>query len=257
MPWLASLLVLLATLGNLGGYSLEQIAKDLLLKQVDSADRLEVRVLSRPNYQLVNGEVERVQFAARGVVRKPFRVASAELETDPVSLNFSGTSIGLKNPLQAAVRLEVTEEDLNKTLNSPEVIKLFQNIRAEIPGFLGGSGQVQRITFSEPRIFLQEDIVEVLAKLGTPEQSSQTVEVRFRTKIQVDRGTTVRFVNPVFSLDGTPVPTELTALFLGGVNQLVDLNQLEQQNITARVLRLSVKPGRLELIGFAQVRKLP
>jgi LmeA-like phospholipid-binding len=257
MPWLASLLALLATLGNIGGYSLEQVAKDLLLKQVDSADRLEVRVLSRPNYQLVNGEVERVQFAARGVVRKPFRVASAELETDPVSLNFSGASIGLKNPLQAAVRLEVTEEDLNKTLNSPEVIKLFQNIRAEIPGFLGGSGQVQRITFAEPRIFLQEDIVEVSAKIGTPEQSSQTIEVRFRTKIQVERGTTVRFVNPVFSLDGTPVPNELTALFLGGVNQLVDLNQLEQQNITARVLRLSIKPGRLELVGFAQVRKLP
>jgi LmeA-like phospholipid-binding len=257
MPWLASLLVLMATLGNLGGYSLEQIAKDTLLKQVDSADRLEVRVLSRPNYQLVNGEVERVQFAARGVVRQPFRVAVAELETDPVSINFSGASIGLKNPLQAAVRLEVTEEDLNKTLNSPEVIKLFQNIRAEIPGFLGGSGQVQRITFSEPRIFLQEDRVEVLAKLGTPDQSNQTVEVRFRTKIQVDRGTTVRFVNPVFALDGTPVPTELTSLFLGGVNQLVDLNQLEQQNITARVLRLSIKPGKLELVGFAQVRKLP
>lgn len=257
MPWLASLIALLATLGNLGGYSLEQIAKDTLLKQVDHADRLEVRILSRPNYQLVNGEIERVQLAARGVVRQPFRVAVAELEADPVSINFSGMRIGLKNPLQAAVRLEVTEEDLNKTLNSPEVIKEFQNIRAEIPGFIGGSGQVQRITFSEPRILLQDGIVEVLAKLGTPEQSNQTVEVRFRTKIQVDRGTKVSFVNPVFALDGTPVPTELTKLFLGGVNQLVDLNQLEQQNITARVLRLSIQPGKLELVGFVQVRKLP
>jgi hypothetical protein len=257
MPWLASLLALLATLGNLGGYSLEQIAKDSLLKQIDRADRLEVRILSRPNYQLVNGEVERVQLAARGVVRQPFRVAVAELETDPVSINFSDAKIGLRKPLQAAVRLELTEEDLNKTLNSPEVIKLFQNIRAEIPGVLGGSGQVQRITFAEPRIFLQDGIVEVLAKLGTPDQGNKTVEVRFRTGIQVDRGTAVRFVNPVFSLDGTPVPTELTTLFLGGLNQLVDLNQLEQQNITARVLRLSIKPGKLELVGFAQVRKLP
>jgi LmeA-like phospholipid-binding len=83
------------------------------------------------------------------------------------------------------------------------------------------------------------------------------VAVRFRTGVKVDRGTTVRFVNPVFSLDGTPVPTELTTLFLGGVNQLVDLNQLEAQNITARVLRLSIKPGKLVLVGFAQVRKLP
>jgi LmeA-like phospholipid-binding len=257
MPWLASVIALLATLGNLGGYSLEQIAKDLLLKQVDHADRLEVRVVSRPNYQLVNGEVERVQLAARGVVRQPFRVAVAELETDPVSLNFSGAKVGLKNPLQAAVHLELTEEDLNKTLNSPEVIKEFQNLRAEIPGVLGGSGQVQRITFSEPKISLQEGIVEVQAKLSTPEQSNQTVAVRFRTGVKVDRGTTVRFVNPVFSLDGTPVPTELTTLFLGGVNQLVDLNQLEAQNITARVLRLSIKPGKLVLVGFAQVRKLP
>ncbi len=257
MPWLVSVIVLLATLGNLGGYSLEQIAKDLLLKQVDHADRLEVRVVSRPNYQLVNGEVERVQFAARGVVRQPFRVAVAEMETDPVSLNFSGAKVGLKNPLQAAVHLELTEEDLNKTLNSPEAIKAFQNLRAEIPGVLGGSGQVQRITFSEPKISLQEGIVEVQAKLSTPEQSDQTVAVRFRTGVKVDRGTTVRFVNPVFSLDGTPVPTELTTLFLGGVNQLVDLNQLEAQNITARVLRLSIKPGKLVLVGFAQVRKLP
>ncbi|MGA7952286.1 MAG: DUF2993 domain-containing protein [Gloeobacterales cyanobacterium] len=257
MPWLASLLALLATLGNLGGYSLDQVAKNLLLKQIDHADRLEVRVLSRPNYRLINGEVERVQLAARGVVREPFRVAVAEMETDPININFSGARIGLKNPLQAAIRIEVTEEDLNKTLNSPEVIKQYQNIRAEIPGFLGGSGQVQRITFSEPQILLQDGIVEVLAKLRTPDQGNQTVEVRFRTKIQVDHGTTVRFVNPVFSLDGTPVPTELTTLFLGGVNQLVDLNQLEQQNITARVLRLSIKPGKLELIGFAQVRKLP
>jgi LmeA-like phospholipid-binding len=164
MPWLASVVALLATLGNLGGYSLEQIAKDLLLKQVDHADRLEVRVVSRPNYQLVNGEVERVQLAARGVVRQPFRVAVAEMETDPVSLNFSGAKVGLKKPLQAAVHLELTEEDLNKTLNSPEVIKEFQNLRAEIPGVLGGSGQVQRITFSEPKISLQEGIVEVQAQ---------------------------------------------------------------------------------------------
>jgi hypothetical protein len=140
MEILATLVALLAALGAGAGYWAEQAARQMLLTQLDKAEVLEVRIQSQPNYRLLNGHAERLLVAGRGLYRAPFpRLELLELETDPVAIDpafFQGAPLRLRQPLQAAFQVVVRQEDLNAALNSPEVLRQFQRIQADLP--LGG-----------------------------------------------------------------------------------------------------------------------
>ena len=259
MDWFSGILALLFSLGALGGTTLDVLLRDQLLAQLQHADRLEVRVQSTPNIRLAQGEIDRIQVAGRGLVLRPgVRVALAEVETDPIKLDLSNLG-HFNNPLKAAARIQLTEADLNNALNTPEILRSLQGIKAELPSFLGGAGQIETFNISQPQIKLLPDEIEITGLLAIANKTKPGEEVRItvRTGLSMLQGTRLQFQNPRFYLDEAQVPPDLADIFIGSLNEVIDLGSLRKQGITARVLKLTITPQQLELVGFAQFEKLP
>lgn len=261
MESLAILVAVLAALGGGAGYVAAQSARQLLLNQLDRAEVLEVRIQSQPNYRLLNGQADRLLIAGRGLYRSPFpRIEILELETDALGINpafFQGAPLQLEQPLQAAVRIVVKAEDVNAALNSPEILRQFQNLQADLP-FAGSRTEPSRFDLRQPRIdFLDPDRIQLSAVLVEHNGGQdQSIEVAFKAGIRVEGGQTLKLVDPEFLVASVRVPDEIAQAFLGGLNEVFDLKELEKLGIQLRVLRLRVGSGQLEVIGFVRVETL-
>jgi hypothetical protein len=79
----SSLLALVSPVGLV----VDQIALNAIRSQFEKVDQLQVRIDNAPSYQLLQGKVERVRIAGRGLQLKQIRIAAIELETDPINLD--------------------------------------------------------------------------------------------------------------------------------------------------------------------------
>jgi len=52
------------------------------------------------------------------------------------------------------------------------------------------------------------------------------------------------------------VPDEITQAFLGGLNKVFDLQELEELGIQVRVLKLEIAADQIQVIGFVRVESL-
>ncbi|GAB4212964.1 MAG: DUF2993 domain-containing protein [Synechococcales cyanobacterium] len=263
MEWIAGLVAVVASLGGGVGYAVDQAALNFLRSQLDEADVLEVRVESQPNYRLLDGQIDRILVAGRGLQRDPFpRIEVLEVETDPVALNLgslSGGQVTLAQPLQAALRLSITSADLNAALSAPELLAQFQNIEADLPLLGSPDGQPQRFNLRDPEIvFLPDQRIQLSAQLIQllPSGEAPAVEVTFTAGIEVDDGQALRLRQPEFTIGSVPVPQEIAGAFLGGLNEIINLADLESQGLLVRILQLNVTPDNLELVGFVRLESL-
>jgi LmeA-like phospholipid-binding len=130
---LSSLLGILAPIGLVS----DRLATTAIRDRLESADTLAVRIDNAPSYQLLQGKVQRVRIAGRGIVPRPdLRIAALEVETDAIALNPTSLRKGkpqLEQPLQAGVRLELTQEDVNRFLQSPAVVERFKTLNLNLP----------------------------------------------------------------------------------------------------------------------------
>ena len=109
------------------GVIVDRVAESQIRKQLVSAEQLQVRIDNAPSHQLIQGRVDRVRVAGRGLFPlKEFRIDTLELDTDPIFFNLRTRK--LQRPLQAAARIVLTEKDINQALQSPTVTKRLRNL---------------------------------------------------------------------------------------------------------------------------------
>ncbi|WP_410503743.1 DUF2993 domain-containing protein [Leptolyngbya sp. 7M] len=120
------------------GFVVERVAEDAIRDQLEAVETLAVRVDNTPNYQLAQGTVDRVWLAARGVYPEAgIRIAVLEIETDAIQVDPGRLRQGeleLERPLNAGVRLVLTETDLNQALQSPQVSEQLRNLSLDFLG---------------------------------------------------------------------------------------------------------------------------
>ncbi len=252
---LAALLGVLAT----PGVVIDQVATDLVRQRLVKAEVLELRIDNTPNYQILFGRVDKLRLAARGIFLVPyFRIAVVELETDPINIDANALQQGrlvLNRPLQAAARVQVTADDINSALRSPELRSSFENIRIDLSG---RQGQGELFDFIEPRIaFRNGNRIQITARMRPQAKPEDAIDLEINAGVRVLRGTQLELIEPQINLQGEKVPDQITTALVKGINRLLDLRQLEQTGIQARVLRLEVTDSYLQVIGFAQMIQVP
>ena len=263
MELFAGLLTTVLGLAGAPGIAIDRVATDFLRGQIVRADVLEVRVDNAPNYQIILGKVDRVRVAGRGVYVLEFlRIDQIDLETDPISIDPSVLESGkviLRRPLQAAVRVVLRSEDINTALRSPNIQSSFKNLSIDITGT---NKTPEILDLLNPEVtFLEGDRVRLSASLQaqpTPAKPNpQKLDVSVNAEIKTVGGTKLQIINPKIELAGTPVPNRIAKAFTEGLNKVLDLRQLESKGITARVLRLELTEGKMQMIGFAKMDALP
>ncbi|MBD2175492.1 DUF2993 domain-containing protein [Pseudanabaena sp. FACHB-1998] len=263
MELLAGLLTSVLGLAGAPGLAIDRIATDFLRGQIVRADSLEVRVDNAPNYQILLGNVDRIRVAGRGVYVLDFlRIDQIDLETDPISIDPNALQSGqivLRRPLQAAARVVLKSEDVNMALRSPTIQSSFKSLSIDITGT---NKNPEILDLVNPEVtFLEGDRLRLSASLQSQPTAIKPKPTKLNVSVNAELktigGTKLQIVNPRIELEGTPVPDKIANAFAQGLNKVLDLRQLESKGIFARVLKLELTEGKMQVIGFAKMDSIP
>jgi hypothetical protein len=245
---ISSLIALVSPVGVVS----EHLLARQIRQQFHRVERLDVRIDNVPTYQLLQGRIDQIRLAARGVFPWPdVRLDTVQLETDPISLK--GLQAKLAQPLQVGLKLGMTEADVNRALRSPQVSQRLQQLGGTLLA-PGDAEQSNRYTLHNPQIdFLGDRRLRLQADLreqGYPD----VLRVQAETGLGIVQGRSLQLIDLVITINGQPMPTALIRLISSSLEQQLDLDRLEAAGITARILQLSTDGDRLEVASFVQVR---
>jgi LmeA-like phospholipid-binding len=247
---LSSLLGLLAPIGFVS----DRLATNAIRDRLE-AETLAVRIDNAPSYQLLQGKVQRVRIAGRGVVPQPdLRIAALELETDAIALDPASLRQGqpeLKEPLQAGVRVELTEADINRYLQSGTIAERLKKMSFNLPSNGGQPPEPYGIKTVQVD-FLDQNRLKFLVTLQGQRSGSES-QVTAELGLAIVSGRQLQLVEPQVTFGGTAVPSEIISLLTSGLIQQLDLGRLEESGLTSRVLNFQIQDDQLDLAAFVRV----
>jgi hypothetical protein len=236
------------------GLITDRVAASNIRERIESAETLAVRIDNAPSYQLLQGKVERVRIAGRGVVLRPdLRLAALELETDAIAFDPASLRQGfqLEEPLQAGVRLEITEADANQFLQSAMVKARLQKVSLNLPG--NANQQAEAYSIKTVQVdFLEGDRLKFLVTLQG-KQSGTESQITAESGLGISAGRQLQLIEPKVMLGNADVPGEIITLLTAGLLQQLDLSRLDESGLTARVLNFKVDDQQLDLATFVRV----
>lgn len=269
----------LLSLGSSGGLILDKIAQGRLRSSLISVEQQVVRIDNQPNYQVAQGKLDRVRIASKGIRIKPgLRIARVDLETDQVALKLSkldfdsidGLRTSLEQPVSGAVKLSLTEIDLNQALQSPEIVTQIQTTLNRLIARKAGSTNIN-YELSDIRLeFRPGNRIEIYFKLNRPRPSikieskqtpgtsdpsnrSRELDIALEVTFQVVKGKTIRLIDPQGTVNNRPMSSRLLQGFAEGISDRLDLSSLSADGIITRILQLEVDEDKLELASFIRL----
>jgi hypothetical protein len=248
---LSGLLGVLAPIGLVS----DRLATRAIRDRLDAAETLAVRIDNAPSYQLLQGKVQRVRIAGRGIVPQPdLRIAVLELETDAIALNPASVRQGklqLEQPLQAGVRVELTETDVNRFLQSAAIAERLKEMTFNLPG--NSSQQAEPYNVKKIQVdFLANNRLKVGATLQG-QRSGTKSRITAESGFAITSGRQLQLVDPQVMFGETVVPAEIIMLLTSGLLQQLDLGRLEDSGLTSRVLNFQIQDDHLDLAAFVRI----
>lgn len=259
-----------------GGLVVDTVAAKQIRSQVLSVETQAVRIDNSPNYQAAQGKLQKVRIATRGALLQPnLRIEALELETDPIDLNLQQLDIdsldslraSLDKPFQGAVRLVLTEADLNWALQSPEVLAQIQSALNHFIVSKAGSTNIAYQLEQLQLSLLPDNRLGVNLSLTRPRNSlesdaavatSRKLNLVLEIGIRVVEGKTIQIIEPSGTVNGRPMSSRLLKGFAEGISDRLNLSRWEQDGILTRILQLEINEDKLELASFLKLEtKIP
>ncbi|MGK7875922.1 MAG: DUF2993 domain-containing protein [Xenococcaceae cyanobacterium] len=267
---LSSLITLISPVNLIGDVVLEKSIRS----QVEGVEQIAVRIDNAPSYQALDGEVNRVRIATRGLQLSPdVKINTLELDIDRIDvnlrellqeetwLNTSGTgTIRLRQlvrePLQVAVRVVLTEEDINRALQLPKInAELSRWIKPLLESILDTSAQNYK--FSGTRIDLLDNqrlVIQVnLQDLDAEDVESQEVEIELDIGLKVVAGQSLYLIKPSVLINDAEASSEVVSEVEEVLVEPLALKILEELGIIVRILKLDLSNDEIELATFIRV----
>ncbi|WP_017303629.1 DUF2993 domain-containing protein [Spirulina subsalsa] len=264
MEWIVLLLTGLLSGATPTGFIVESIVEGNLRSRLAGVDTLTVRIDNTPSHQLLQGKVDRVRLASRGVHLTPdLRLDTLELETDPLNVDLQQLRQGgrdwrnaLRQPVQGAVRLVLTEADLKQALQSPQLRDRLQSLVTNLARNFPGTAPQQYELSDLDLEFLGDNRLRLQLQArsfdATGEDSAQ-LTLDITGKLVIEGGRRIQFSEADILLNDNPLPPMFANIALSALNSRLDLDVLTQQGITARLLQLDIDDERLSLAAFVRV----
>ncbi len=265
-----------------GGIILDLLASKNLRSQVVSVEEQAVRIDNIPSYQIVSGKLQKVRVATRGLevkllgdrqfevssnlrpLRQNLRIEALELETDAIAIDRAKLNLkdlgkfqeALQQSLQGAVRIVLTEEDLNRVLQSQSVQAQLQTSLNRLVARKAGSTNIV-YELKEPHLELlpanRIGIQFKLSRAGFNRYPARELAIAIELGIRIANGKTIDFIEPSGTVNQRPMSSRLLKGFAQGISDRLDLEVLEANGILARLLQLKISKDKIELAGFARM----
>lgn len=254
MELLTILLSGLLTLASPAGIVVDAAVAGEIRERLYSSEELQVRIDNSPSYQLLQGKVERVRIAGRGLWLTPdARIDTLELETDPINIdrNYLGRE-GLRSPAAFALHLVLKEADINRALSSAEFLDNFQSLLPALFSSPTLQQNARRYRLVNPQVrFLEQNRVRFETEIeerGYTDRLKLTVE----TGIGLARGRRLQLLAPAVLVNGRPAPGQFVKGLRAAADRF-DLQKLEQRGVLARFLQFNFDADKVEIALFARM----
>ena len=239
------------------GLILDQVVADRLRSQVAGVEQLAVRIDNNPSFNSLQGKVQRIRIASRGLQPIPgLRIEALELEVESLDVDLGAlTEEGLpflqtlEQPLHGGVRLVLTEADLNQSLESPAIKSLLQ---ANLNRLLPQQGSFRNRTYEVLNLrlaLLDQNRVGIqiqLRPLKTASEDAEPFELTLEVGLEILAGRYLQLKEPVGTLNGRPLSRRLLQGLAEGMSQRLDLSRLEQQGLLLRFLQWEIDEQTLK-----------
>jgi LmeA-like phospholipid-binding len=256
MEFLTILLSGLLGLVSPVGIVVDRTAENAIRSQFGSFGELRVRVDNAPSYQLLQGKVERLRIAGRSLQlkRQNIRIAVLELESDRIEIEPRTLTRKpqLKKPLQAGVRLVLTQEDINQALLTPQVIARLQNLNINLRDFANTRAKTLYNLVNPQVQFLPNNRLQIQAELQE-NRKSKPLLIKAESGVSIVNGGQIELVNLVAEVDKVEVPPRLINVILNKINKRLKLRNLEGGRLQGRILKLKISQGELEMAAFIRI----
>lgn len=256
MEFISILLSSLIFIGSPIGFGLDTLAEQALRSRLNGVEDIQVRVDNGSNLNLLKGKIDRLQVGIRGLYPiEGFRVALADLDTDPIDLDFGKLRRGkvvLDDPLNGALHLVITPEDLNQYLLSPEFTERLNKIKIDL-GNAAQSREVGRYQLTNPKAtFLPNNRLQLELNLSAPNQD-ESLKIKAQTGFTIENGHRLILVDPEVSVNDSPAPEQLLDTFTENLGDRLSLRRLEDSGITTRILDASINPEQFDLVMWVSI----
>ncbi|AFY38118.1 hypothetical protein Lepto7376_1789 [[Leptolyngbya] sp. PCC 7376] len=260
MEILTILLSGLLSAGAPVGLIVEEITDKQFSQRLESAETFEVRIDNLPAHKIIDGEIDKIRIASRGVeIVEGFRLEALELETDPLNIDLKRLrqrqfdSETFREPVQAGLRLVLTEDDLNESLRSPRVRRVLQPlinrllVRPGSPKPPQYQLDVATIDFvGENRFEFNGDISQLNPQTGETEYSKLTLSY----KLQLTSGSEIQWLEGTGTINNRPLPSPAIMGFSQGMSGRLNLQRFDERGVTARFFAFNLDDTELETALF-------
>ncbi|MCF2971095.1 DUF2993 domain-containing protein [Synechococcus sp. Nb3U1] len=212
------------------------------------SERLEARVRVEPVAKLLQGCMDSFELLGQRLqMYNGLRLSVLELFANSVAIDFSQIWQGrvrLQQPVQATMRVVLTESDLAESFNTPFVLDRLAQVK---PGGQPLSfQQVQVRIIPDQRLQLRADVQQGI---------ENALKIGFSSRIEVLDRRRIRFEDPVF--EGDPDGLGLSRALVDHLNALLDLDRFALQGTELRVDRLRLQQQQMIFYGSATIERFP
>ena len=265
MEWFTIFLSGLITTISPIGLIVDNVIENELRSQFVNAEKLLVSIDNTTNYKIVNVKIDHIYIASRKVeVIKNLTIDSFELETDSVDIDIKkiqqlekakNLRSFLNKPFQGAFKITIKEENFNEALES-------QNIKSKLQELINDllPRQAPKFKIIALRVnFVRENYLGLEVELEEDSTSKKTKnELIITTEVgfNVEKGYLVKLTNLSATLNKRKLSKRFLNFLTIGINEKLNLKNLEKQGIVARILELHINNNMLKVATFFRLDPL-
>lgn len=234
--------------------ALSGAAEMTLATQLDEVENISVDVRTTL-LKMVQGQVDSVSIVGQGlVIQEDLRVQEMELHTDSIAINPLSAILGqieLNQPVDATARIVLTQEDINRALDSGYIRNKFQSLELNVEGQIV-TLEPQQLKIHLPgnnRIRCRGTIL--LHEMGKTQSVGTTVVFRL---LSLSEPPLLEAFN---CTRGVGMSLEVAIALMKKVSEFLNLPYFELGEMALRLKALDVQAGSLTLHTEAYVRQLP
>ncbi len=239
---------------GLGEQAISKTAEAAIKTQMDNTETLDVEIHTDP-IKLAQGQVDDVVVEGTGLlVKNDLRTEEIKLEANAVDIDMMKAALGhieLERPAEAAARIVLKAEDIQKAFNSSYVKQKLRGQKIELPSGETVTTDASNVTFQIPeagKISVEADVM-LMEKVET-----HHVSFSARPKL-VENGHALALDDIQYDDAANDMP-ELTRSLIDSTKDLLDLRNFEIGDMALQFDKLDVQPGKLIIEAQATVESL-
>jgi hypothetical protein len=219
----------------------------------DQVDELEADVHSDP-MKLLQGELESANVTGKGlVIKQDLRTANLSVKSDGIAIDPIKAAVGdleLTRPTHATIAVTLTEEDIERALNSDYIAEKLQKLK-----FIA-NGQLTRLRPKQVTVRLPgKGKVELAAEVILTE-TGDTEYIAFSSlpKLFSD-GHHIQFDQ--VEVDTRNASQALTESLVKTLNQLLDLRNFTLSGMELQLQKMDIQAQEMQVVTAARLKEFP